>query len=575
MRSALSCAAAVALALPLGAQTGSVSRSVSVSVTNVDVVVTDSSGKPIADLTAADFEIRQDGKVQAITNFSFVRNPLPPPPPVLEHGQTPEPAIVPLDAAPPAAARAHLIVFLDNLHLTSINRNRALNNLKEYLPTVVGPHVEVQLVTWDRSLRIRGPFINEAPLLGTMLTELGKEATLGNIPVRERNDLIREIDQAFSADPRTRPTLLDSAIISVKAWADAQAADLDSTAEAVRVALSSVAGVDGRKVLFFVTERLTPRPARDLFDYFRYGTQNAGSGGRSSPGSGTAGGPVNDLTWTQWDRIQAFTDVTSSANVAGVSIVTIDAAGLGFDDSLSPETNAGFSGRIDSGIASTDMGSAMDLLADQTGGASIRGTNDLAAGLKRLEADWTAYYSLGYESPEAKAGSPRSLKVTVHRKGAEVRTRRTVIERTPEQKVADTVLAGAHIPHTTNPLGASLHIGAPKKSGSVYLLPLEFKIPFEKITLVPKGGRARGAVLFTAVAATSDGKVSKVTTERAPLDVPESALASLAGKSFTYNATLKVRPGAQTLSTALTDEVSRLTSYVQPHVLIGEKPQAK
>ncbi len=576
MRSALSCVGAVALALPLAAQTGSISRSVSVSVTNVDVVVTDAAGKPITDLTAADFEIRQDGKVQPITNFSFVRNPPPPPPPVLEQGRTPEPAIVPPDSAPPAAARAHLIVFLDELHLTSINRNRALTSLKEYLPTVVGPHVEVQLVTWDRSLRIRGPFINDAPLLGRMLTELGKEATLGNLPVRERMDLIRGIDQAFgTADARIRQSLLDSAIISVKAWADEQAAILDSTAGAVRVALSSVAGVEGRKVLFFVTERLTPRPARDLFDYIQNGMQNAGFGGRQSVGTAAAGGPVNALTWMQWDRIESFKEVTSSANVAGVSIVTIDAAGLGFDDSLSPETNAGYSGRIDSGIASLDMMSAMDLLADQTGGASIRGTNDLAGLLRHLEADWTAYYSLGYESPETKPGSPRALKVTVHRKGAEVRTRRTVIERTPQQKVADAVLAGAHIPHTTNPLGASLQIGAYKRSGSVYLLPLVFKIPFEKITLVPKGGRSRGALLFTAVAATPEGRISPVTTESAPVDVPESELDKLAGKSFTYSATLKVRAGEQTLSMALTDEVSRLTSYIQPHVLIGSKSGKK
>jgi VWFA-related protein len=564
------------VSLSLAADTGSVTRSVSVSVTNVDVVVTDSSGKPITDLAPADFEIRQDGRVQPITNFSFVVNPLPAPPPVLEHGQTPPPAIVPPDAAPLPAARAHLIVFLDEMHLTSINRNRSLKSLRDYLPTVIGPNVEVQFVTWDRSLRIRGPFINEAPLVGRMLDELQREATLGNVPVQERIDLIRQIDEAMTTgDARAKQALVDSAIVSTKAWADAQAADLASTTEAVRVALSSVAGVDGRKILFLLTERLTPHPARDLFDYFQNGMQNAGFSTRKSPGSAMAGGPLNELTWTEWDRMSLFKDVTSAANIAGVSIVTIDGAGLGFDDSLSPETNAGYSGRIDSSIASLDMQTAMDLLADQTGGATIRGTNDLAAGLKRLEADWTAYYSLGYESPDTKTGSPRSLKVVVHRKGAEVRTRRTVIERTPDQKVADAVLAGAYIPHTSNPLGASLRIGiAKRKSGSKYLLPLEFKIPFEKITLVPQGGRAKGAVLFTAAAATPDGKISKVTTQRAPVDIPESQLASLVGKSFTYNATLEVLAGPQTVSTALTDEVSRLTSFVQPRVLVGDKPEA-
>lgn len=575
MRSLFPLVGVFALASSLAAQTGSVSRAVSISVTNVDVVVTDSSGKPITDLTAADFEIRQDGKVQPITNFSFVHNPLPAPPPALEHGQTPEPAIVPVEPALLAAARAHLIVFLDELHLTSINRNRALISLKEYLSTVVGPNVEVQLVTWDRSLRIRGPFLNEAPLLDTMLTELGKDATLGSVPIRERALLLREIDRSFSADPRTQPSLLDSAITSVKAWADAQAADLDSTAEAVRVALSSLAGVEGRKVLFFVTEHLTPHPARDLFDYLQHGMQNAGTGGRRSPGSASAGGPVNGLVWKQWDRTAAFKDITSSANVAGVSIVTIDAAGLGFDDSLSPETNAGYLGRIDSSIGSLDMQTAMGFLAEETGGATIQGGNDLGVALKGLEADWTAYYSLGYESPDTKPGAPRSLKVAVHRPGAHVRTRRAVIERTPEQKVADAVLSGAYIPHVVNPLHASLHIGTPKKSGKLWLVPLEFKIPFEKLTLVPQGDRAKGAVLFTAVTAAPDGKVSKVMTERAPLDIPASELGRVAGRTFTYLATLKVRAGAQVFSTALTDEVSQLTSYVQPHVVIGDSPAAR
>jgi hypothetical protein len=160
--------------------------------------------------------------------------------------------------------------------------------------------------------------------------------------------------------------------------------------------------------------------------------------------------------------------------------------------------------------------------------------------------------------------------VSVKRPGVRVLTRRNVIERTAKQKVADAVLSGVHFPKTLNPLQASLHIGTPKKSGSMWLVPLEFSIPLEKLTFVPQGGRARGAVLFTAVAAGADGRISPVMTERAPLDIPEADLGSLAGKHFTYSATLKVRGGPQIFSTALTDEISRLTSYVQPHVLIGD-----
>ena len=65
-------------------------------------------------------------------------------------------------------------------------------------------------------------------------------------------------------------------------------------------------------MLFFVTEHLTPYPARDLFDYIQYGRLNSGSGGKMTfPG-------LNDLTWKEFDRMPTFHGVASSANVAGV-----------------------------------------------------------------------------------------------------------------------------------------------------------------------------------------------------------------------------------------------------------------
>lgn len=561
----------VALALALtdaAAQTGAtISKSVEVSVTNVDVVVTDSKGQPITDLTAADFEVRQDGVVQPLTNFSFIRNAPPAPPVPAEAAApiTPTPAPA-LELATPQAARAHLIVFFDELHLTVPGKNRALKSLREYLPTVVGPNVEVQFVTWDRALRIRGPFTTNVPVLSSLLDSIGQETTLGEVAKRERDRIIREIDAAATSDTRTRPILLQNAVSFIRAWCDMQAPDVDSTIDALRASFSAVAGVEGRKVLFVITEKFTPIPGRDLWDYILYGAARTGS---AMPLSQSAN--VNSLTFTNWDRSASFRTLTRAANAAGISLVAIDAEGLTTDELLTAENAAGL-GRMDESIGQQDMHIALGLLADETGGKLIVGRNDLGLALKNMEADWTAYYSLGYESPSAKPGEPRSIRVTVKRPGANVRSRKTVIERTPEEKVADGVLSGVHIPHTVNPLRVSLNIGTPKKSGKMWLVPLEFKVPFDKLTLVPQGGRARGALLFTAVAATPDGRISPVMKERALIDVPESDLAKLSGKTFTYSTTLKVRPGPQVFSIGLTDEVSRLTSYVQPDVLIGNKP---
>jgi len=553
--------------VPLGARASEslppISRSVEVSITNVDVVVTDAKGRPVTDLGPLDFVVTQDGLPQVITNFSFVRNTSAPPAPAAETASSaPAPVRSPMPAlAGPAGA--HLVVFLDLLHMTAPNRNRTVSSLGEFLPRTVGPRVEVQIVTWDRSLRARGSFTNDGPLLASVFEALKEEVVLGDLPIQERSRLFGTIDSALNADPRLRAALVDQAISAVRSWCDNQAHDLDATLDAARSTASTLAGVEGRKILIVVTEKLTPAPGRELWDYFQQGLDRKRIA--------TSNANLNNFTWKDFDRSPSFKRLADAANGAGVSLFMVEASGLTGDTTLSAEFG-GTGGTVNEGLATLDAESALHLLAEQTGGVAIVGRNNLALALESLEPAWTAYYSLGFESSTSKPGIARPIRVTVKRPGVSVLTRRSIVERTEEQKIADAVLSGVHFPKTFNPLHATLRVGTPSKSGKLWLVPLEFKIPFDRITLVPQSGRARGRILFTSAAATSDGRVSNVSSERIPVDVPEKDLATLAGKSFAYTATLKVRPGPQILSLALTDEVSRLTSYVQPHVLIGDKP---
>jgi VWFA-related protein len=553
--------------VPLGARASEslppISRSVEVSITNLDVVVTDAKGRPVTDLGPLDFVVTQEGLPQVITNFSFVRNTSPPPAPAAETASSaPAPVRSPMPAlASPAGA--HLVVFLDLLHMTAPNRNRAVSSLGEFLPRTVGPRVEVQIVTWDRSLRARGSFTNDGPLLASVFEALKEEVVLGDVPIQERSRLFGTIDSALNADPRFRAALVDQAISIVRSWCDNQAHDLDATLDAARSTASTLAGVEGRKILIVVTEKLTPAPGRELWDYFQQGLDRKRIA--------TSNANLNNFTWKDFDRSPSFKRLADAANGAGVSLFMVEASGLTGDTTFSAEFG-GTGGTVNEGLATLDAESALHLLAEQTGGVAIVGRNNLALALESLEPAWTAYYSLGFESSTSKPGIARPIRVTVKRPGVSVLTRRSIVERTEEQKIADAVLSGVHFPKTFNPLHATLRVGTPSKSGKLWLVPLEFKIPFDRITLVPQSGRARGRILFTSAAATSDGRVSNVSSERIPVDVPEKDLATLAGKSFAYTATLKVRPGPQILSLALTDEVSRLTSYVQPHVLIGDKP---
>src|SRR5687768_82266 len=51
-----------------------ITETIEVRITNIEVIATDSSGKPVHDLTREDFELFEDGKRQPITNFYEVRS---------------------------------------------------------------------------------------------------------------------------------------------------------------------------------------------------------------------------------------------------------------------------------------------------------------------------------------------------------------------------------------------------------------------------------------------------------------------------------------------------------------------
>src|SRR5450432_168862 len=71
-RTAAALLAAFLAVAPLTAQTQlpRLGETIDVSIVNVDVIVTDRRGNHIRGLTAADFEIRDNGVPQPITNFA-------------------------------------------------------------------------------------------------------------------------------------------------------------------------------------------------------------------------------------------------------------------------------------------------------------------------------------------------------------------------------------------------------------------------------------------------------------------------------------------------------------------------
>src|SRR5438128_7876142 len=102
---AIGVALALASAIPAAAQksgSGVVQEKATVTVIEVPVNVLGKDGKPLAGLTAADFELYDNGKKQEITGFEVANLR----PPAAE-------AVNPFVEAPPAAARRHWLLVFD------------------------------------------------------------------------------------------------------------------------------------------------------------------------------------------------------------------------------------------------------------------------------------------------------------------------------------------------------------------------------------------------------------------------------------------------------------------------------
>jgi VWFA-related protein len=533
--------------------------SVEVSVTNIDVVVTDSKGNRVRDLKKEDFVVLEDGKVQDLSNFLFVDDGFPATSEPREPGEAPprpQPGILTPTASTP---QARIAVFVDNLHLSPLNRNAVLSALDEFLRRAVGPNVEATIVTYDRSLKARGPFTRDAEVLSRVIQQIKGESSTGFSRLAERNQAYKAIDRyiaSIAGDPVSTDSYRSQAEWQMQLFAQHEADMVEGTINALKVTISRMAGIEGRKILLLVSEKLPEIPGIDVYEYYGNALRGAGIGNVPEVAQPT--------TYARWDQTQNFRAVAAAANSAFVSLNTFDAAGMDFDPSLSADS-ALTTQRVDTGVAKLSAETMLRLLADETGGVAAIQRNDFPAVLVEMERDWKTYYSLGYPSQPKKGDKPRSITVRLKQPGLTVRARHQVVDLSAEQRLQEQVVSGLFFQNDQNPLEAQIEIGQlVKGEKKAYVLPLTLRVPYAKLTLVPDRGTLKGGLVFTAAVKGPDGRTTKPQSTRIAIDVPESAAAPGTSTDLVWQTTFAVQPGDQVFSIAVTDEISRATSFVQP-----------
>ncbi|HEV7517255.1 MAG TPA: VWA domain-containing protein, partial [Thermoanaerobaculia bacterium] len=279
---------------------------VDVSVVNVDVYVTDKKGNRVTGLAKDDFEMFEDGKPVALTNFYAVLGGKP-------QGEAAVSAPTGLPALPPGVAvpvavpedqRLRLVVYIDNFNLHPFNRNKVMRDLRGFLRDHVSREDRVMLVTYDRELHVRRPFTSDANVIASALTEL--ETVTGNAVHfdSDRRDVLDRVQQAQS---------YQEAENFVHLYCESLFNDLSFTIDAMKKIVDSLAGLPGRKAVLYVSDGIPMIAGQDIFYALadKY-PNNSGS--------------LNESV--QFDASRRFDELSASANANRVTFYTIDAGGL-------------------------------------------------------------------------------------------------------------------------------------------------------------------------------------------------------------------------------------------------------
>ena len=338
---------------------------VAIDFVTMDAIVRNAQDQFVADLNKEDFEVYEDGVKQDIASLTLVHGgrvhnlqTAPPPP-------TQEGIILPPSRPKNDAAGRIFLIIVDDLHLDFRNTGRIRDLFKRISKQLVhegdmfgivstGPSSLAIDLTYDRKIlddaikKITGNGLKPSDIIQ------GAEGAEGPTEVRYRAhvtfstayDLLRQLEKV---------TNRRKAIVWVS-----NGFDFDPFAQS-RLGEDPVFG--GR----FGQTREEGQQQRDQF--------NRGQ------------------TFADADLARDLGELTRTANRANATIYTIDPRGLvagsDLDEQLDP---------VEYGEHVRKTQDSLRVLADETGGIAVVNQNDFDKALKRIDAETSDYYVLGYNS---------------------------------------------------------------------------------------------------------------------------------------------------------------------------------
>jgi VWFA-related protein len=443
-----------------GGQPTQPSFRVEANFVRVDVYPTHADGTPVTDLTANDFELLEDGKPQAVTQFEHValstttareerRDPVS-----ADDGRR--------QAADPR--RRVYVIFLDMWHSTFEGAVRARRPIVDMLERLIGPDDLFAVMTPDMDPR-QISFARRTETIDEMLTRhtrWGMQDMQFRIhPEEQQLEICYPENHPGSRCPGPGGQTITQPANAYRGVAPQliRRRREDESLTALENLVRYLGGVrEERKALITVTsgyEMFEPKPEllqqQECQQVPSLGRVGTGPDGRVTTDTRSAqSGPLARssaecfalaMKYASLNNRQRFIALTQEANRYNVSFYPFDTRGLAvFDRGLDArdERLRNDSGEWYNRISGNAPGSlssdgdrlrvrldSMRLLAENTDGIAVLNTNNLAEGARRIVQDLSSYYLLGYYSTnDALDGRWRTIRVRVKRPGVQVRARK-------------------------------------------------------------------------------------------------------------------------------------------------------
>jgi VWFA-related protein len=430
---------------------------VRVDYVEVDAVVTDKQGRIVRDLKKEDFQVLEDGKSQAITNFTMVDIPV-------DRDNRPLFASSPIEPdvrtnEKPFDGRVYVMV-IDDMHTRFGRSVRVKTAARQFIERRLGANDLMAVVHTSGSSDANQEFTNnKRRLLAAVDKTMGRK--LDSATINKTNEYNRTRDMRQQGDALNDPDDMERGF------------NARTTLDTLRNVAEWFGSVHGRrKAILFVSEGI---------DY-----------------------DINDMIPTNGSNHQsasmvmdATREAIGAATRANVAIYGIDPRGLTDlgDESIEigaypDDTSLG----VGAGSLQNEIRLSQDslrTLSEETGGFAVVNKNDFATAFQRIVEDNSSYYVLAYYPPDARPGRTHKIDVRVTRPGLTVRARKAYL--TP--KKVDAPKATANNPSTPE-LREALDSPLPVSGLTMHV----FAAPF-------KGTAPNASVLFGVELSGRDMKV--------------------------------------------------------------------